>query len=136
MRDDPEKLNPLQGLGHFVCVDGFGPVSKEERAAGLSGHGEAHRIPWEILSAEKKDAVAFRATLPIVQETFRRTNHMVDGDSVIYGPSATDYPSSDVPSNRRTKPASSGSCRVANRAGTRTALTRNSRRFTMRRTLP
>ena len=87
MRDDPEKLNPLQGLGHFVCVDGFGPVSKEERAAGLPGHGEAHRVPWEMLSAEKKDGtltVAFTATLPIVQETFRRTIHMVDGESVVY----------------------------------------------------
>ena len=87
MRDDPEKLNPLQGLGHFVCVDGFGPVSKEERAAGLPGHGEAHRVPWEMLSADKKDGtltVAFTATLPIVQETFRRTIRMVDGESVVY----------------------------------------------------
>lgn len=87
MRDDPEKLNPLQGLGHFVCVDGFGPVSKEERAAGLPGHGEAHRVPWDMLSAEKKDGtltVAFTATLPIVQETFRRTIRIVDGESVIY----------------------------------------------------
>ena len=87
MRDDPEKLNPLQGLGHFVCVDGFGPVSREERAAGLPGHGEAHRVPWEMLSAEKKDGtltVAFTATLPIVQETFRRTIRMVDGESVVY----------------------------------------------------
>ncbi len=87
MRDDPGKLNPLQGLGHFVCVDGFGPVSEEERAAGLPGHGEAHRVPWEMLSAGKTDAtltVAFTATLPIVQETFRRTIHMVDGENVVY----------------------------------------------------
>ena len=44
LKDDPDKLNPLEGLGHFVCVDGFGPVSSEERAAGLPGHGEAHRV--------------------------------------------------------------------------------------------
>ena len=48
LKDDPDKLNPLQGLGHFVCVDGFGPVSAEERAAGLPGHGEAHRVPWDL----------------------------------------------------------------------------------------
>jgi hypothetical protein len=87
MRDDPDGLNPLQGLGHFVCVDGFGPVSREERAAGLPGHGEAHRVPWNLLSADKKDATltaAFVATLPIVQETFRRTFRMVDGESVVY----------------------------------------------------
>src|SRR5437763_11276402 len=32
----------LQGpmVGHFVCVDGFGSPSAEERAAGLAMHGE------------------------------------------------------------------------------------------------
>jgi hypothetical protein len=87
MKDDPDKLNPLQGLGHFVCVDGFGGVSAEERAAGLPGHGEAHRVPWEMVASDKKDGtltVAFRATLPLVQETFLRTLRMVDGESVIY----------------------------------------------------
>ena len=87
MTDDPDKLNPLQGLGHFVCVDGFGGVSKEERAAGLPGHGEANRVPWEIVSSTKTDgtlSVAFTATLPLVQETFRRTIRMVDGEQVIY----------------------------------------------------
>jgi hypothetical protein len=87
MHDDPDKLNPLQGLGHFVCVDGFGPVSSEERAAGLPGHGEAHRVPWELGSWEKGGGtltVAFTATLPLVQEVFRRTIRMVDGENVIY----------------------------------------------------
>lgn len=87
MKDDPEKLNPLQGLGHFVCVDGFGGVSAEERAAGLPGHGEAHRVPWEMVSSDKKDGtltVTFRSTLPVVQETFLRTIRMVDRERVIY----------------------------------------------------
>lgn len=87
MNDDPDKLNPLEGLGHFVCVDGFGPVSSEERAAGLPGHGEAHRVPWEMTASEKNDGtltVTFSAALPIVQETFRRTLRLVDGENVIY----------------------------------------------------
>jgi len=59
MTDDAQKLNPYWNptrlareagrtvqftgsLGHFVCVDGFGPASAEERAAGLPMHGEAH----------------------------------------------------------------------------------------------
>ena len=87
IKDDPDKLNPLEGLGHFVCVDGFGPVSPEERAAGLPGHGEAHRVAWDLLASDKKDgtlSVTFTATLPIVQETFRRTIRMVDGESVVY----------------------------------------------------
>ena len=87
MQDDPQGLNPLEGLGHFVCVDGFGPVSPEERAAGLPGHGEAHRVPWDLVVWEKKDGAltaGFSASLPIVQEVFRRTVRIVDGESVVY----------------------------------------------------
>ena len=59
LNDDPEKLSPLWNpvrlarelgqtreaggsAGHFVCVDGFGQPSPQERAAGLPMHGEAH----------------------------------------------------------------------------------------------
>lgn len=87
IKDDPDQLNPLQGLGHFVCVDGFGPVSAEERAAGLPGHGEAHRVAWDLIASEKKDgtlSVSFAAAPPLVHETFRRTIRLVDGESVIY----------------------------------------------------
>ena len=88
LNDDPEAVNPLHTrLGHFVCVDGFGPVSPEERTAGLSGHGEAHRATWDVVSSEKTNGVttvAFSATLPLVQEVFRRTIRMVDGEQVVY----------------------------------------------------
>jgi hypothetical protein len=88
LKDDSERINPLHArLGHFVCVDGFGPVSPEERKAGLPGHGEANRVPWEMVGSEKKDGlltVSFTATLPVVQEIFRRTVRIVDGENVIY----------------------------------------------------
>jgi hypothetical protein len=87
LKDDPSQLNPLEGLGHFVCVDGFGPVSAEERAAGLPGHGEAHRVPWEMTSSDRTGTmltVRFTARLPLVQEIFRRTIRLVDGESVVY----------------------------------------------------
>lgn len=88
IKDDPEQINPLHArLGHFVCVDGFGPVSPEERKAGLPGHGEANRVPWEVVSSGKQGrtlTVSFSATLPIVQESFRRTIRMVDGENVVY----------------------------------------------------
>ena len=58
---NPEKLTPQplagqgpQVLGHFVCVDGFGPVSPEEAKAGMAGHGEARAWPWEIVSSAKQ----------------------------------------------------------------------------------
>ena len=87
MTEDSSQLNPFEGLGHFVCVDGFGPVSNEEEAAGLPGHGEAHRVPWDVLSSGKENGtltVQFGATLPLVHENFRRTLHIVDGENVIY----------------------------------------------------
>ncbi len=87
LQDDADQMNPLQGLGHFVCVDGFGPVSPEERAAGLPGHGEAHRVPWDLTVWEKQNGVltaGFSAALPLVQETFRRTIRIADGESVVY----------------------------------------------------
>lgn len=104
LRDDPAKLSPLwnparlareagkrgrrgTSLGHFVCVDGFGPVSGQEKAAGMPGHGEAHVQPWDLRASNKKDgvlSVAFSVNLPLAQETFRRTVQMVDGESIVY----------------------------------------------------
>ncbi|MEJ7607101.1 MAG: hypothetical protein WKF37_12760 [Bryobacteraceae bacterium] len=53
----------------------------------MPGHGEAHQQPWEIQSTRKTDgtrSVAFSAHLPLVQETFRRTLQLVDGEHIIY----------------------------------------------------
>jgi hypothetical protein len=104
LRDDPGRLSPLwnptrmmrelgtprpqagTGTGHFLCVDGFGPTSAEEKAAGLPGHGEAHTVPWEIAGVKEEQgiAVTFKASLPLVQELFTRTVRLVPGENVIY----------------------------------------------------
>ena len=102
LTDDAEKLNPLWNpmrlarelghespfngtLGHFVCVDGFGPVSPEERAAGLPGHGEAHMTRFDRTPAKGGgNSASLTARLPIVQEVFTRSFHMVDGENVVY----------------------------------------------------
>jgi hypothetical protein len=102
LKDDSEKLNPLWnplrmarelgrpvrfdgGAGLFVCVDGFGPVSPEEKAAGLPMHGEAHAQMFDVKSGREgtRTSVTMRAKLPIVQEVFTRTFRVVDGESVI-----------------------------------------------------
>ena len=108
LADDKEKINPLwnpywiarqAGLnrptsfarGHFVCIDGFGPVSPEERAAGLTAHGEAYTLPWVLQSHQKTGSTSsagFSVSLPIVQETFTRTYHIVDGESIVWVDSA------------------------------------------------
>ena len=98
LKDDPEKLSPLWKRelgttplstnvgGHFVCVDGFGPVSAEERAAGLPNHGEAHLVDMEARTEQRgrTNSVTLTGKLPIVQETFTRRVLMVDGENVIY----------------------------------------------------
>lgn len=108
LADDKEKINPIwnpywiarqAGLnrpasfsrGHFVCLDGFGPVSAEERAAGLPFHGEADMLPWALQSNQKTGgtrSAAFSVTLPIAQETFARTFHIVDGENIVWVDSA------------------------------------------------
>jgi len=104
MTNEAEKLSPLwdpirmareagekdifqSSLGHFICVDGFGPVSSEEEAAGLPGHGEAHERPFEVKFYGKEGratTLTLATKLPLTGETFARTMRMVEGESVIY----------------------------------------------------
>jgi len=104
LKSDTEKINPLwnpywiarqAGLnrptsfarGHFVCIDGFGPASAPERAAGLTNHGEAYTLPWELTSYAKQGttvSASFSVALPLAQETFTRTFHVVDGESIVW----------------------------------------------------
>jgi len=109
LRANPENLSPLWNpismarelgqpnrsrtgsMGHFVCVDGFGGTSQEERAAGLPGHGEAQMQTFEVRESGKNGktgAITLNARLPMVQENFTRTFRMVDGENVIYVESA------------------------------------------------
>ena len=103
MTDDAQKLSPYWNparlgrevgrtvpftgfLGHFVCVDGFGPASEEERAAGLPMHGEAYVTTFQVSPGKETsgNSLTFTAKLPIVQEVFTRSFHMVAGESVVY----------------------------------------------------
>ncbi|MFN0102521.1 MAG: hypothetical protein ACKV2U_10580 [Bryobacteraceae bacterium] len=104
LKGDAEKMNPMwnpvalarmtkgpgrfgDSLGHFLCVDGFGPTSKEEQAAGLQGHGEAHRQPWSLVSQGREgklQQITFTARLPLVQEALTRRIEIVDGEQVVY----------------------------------------------------
>jgi hypothetical protein len=109
LADDPERLNPLWNpvrmnrelgrdapptstAGHFVCVDGFGPASPDERAAGLPMHGEAHLQPYAVRfdRTGSTSEVTLSATLPLVQEAFVRSVRLVDGEQVVYVDSRLD----------------------------------------------
>jgi hypothetical protein len=85
MTNGPSRFG--DSLGHFLCVDGFGPTSKEEQAAGLQGHGEAHRQPWTLIAKGregKTQQLTFQTRLPIVQEGLTRKLELVDGEQVVY----------------------------------------------------
>lgn len=74
-------------FGHFLCVDGFGPVSAEEQAAGLRGHGEAHVQTFEVVSYKKAGKVTeltMSAKLPLLQEDVVRTYRMAEGENVVH----------------------------------------------------
>lgn len=98
-KDDQKRVNPMwdpvgmarragvssrfgTSKGHFLCVDGFGPVTKAEQAAGYPGHGEAHRLPWEVVESSK-NAATFKVQLPVVQETLTRSITMKPGEPVV-----------------------------------------------------
>jgi hypothetical protein len=73
--------------GHFVCVDGFGPVSAEERAAGLPMHGEAQALPWTLDSYQQQGGTAsatFSVKLPLAQEVLTRTYRVVQGENIVW----------------------------------------------------
>lgn len=98
LRDDPARLNPLwdparmaresgargrfsSGTGQFLCVDGFGGVSPEEKDAGLPGHGEAHLVQWE--SRTEGGKLVLTAHLPLTQENIIRTVTLAPGENVV-----------------------------------------------------
>ena len=74
-------------VGHFICLDGFGQPSEHERAAGMEGHGEAHRLEWSTEFAGSADGAAVlrqSVTLPRVREVLRREVRLPADESVVY----------------------------------------------------
>ncbi len=90
LRADREQGRPERssgGVGHFVCVDGFGPPSEAERSAGLEGHGEAHRLEWSTEFAGRSggsDLLRQSVSLPRVRELLRREVRLLPGENVVY----------------------------------------------------
>lgn len=77
----------IGGFGHFLCLDGFGEPSPEERPARYPLRGEAHNRHFEILLSTKTPPVStmmLGATLPLAQEMIIRRVQMVEGENVVY----------------------------------------------------
>jgi hypothetical protein len=106
LRDDAEKLSPYWNMdraqraagspparpggsiGHFLCLDGFGAPSEEERSAGMPFHGEANGRQFETVEESARGSgasnVKLKARLPLAQEDITRTITLLDGESVVY----------------------------------------------------
>jgi hypothetical protein len=68
-------------MGHNLCLDTFGPPSREEAAAGLSVHGEGSVARYELESSS--DELHARAMLPSANLVFSRAIKLdPDGESV------------------------------------------------------
>ena len=82
-----EPLSALATMGHFLALDGFGAPSGEERAAGMSNHGEAGQIPAKAIAKQESGpvrSVTLQLWLPLAQETLTRTVEMADGENIVY----------------------------------------------------
>lgn len=64
-------------MGHNLCLDLFGPPSREEEAAGMTVHGEASIVPYRI-SVQDREMVC-RADMPIAQLSVERRIHLQPG---------------------------------------------------------
>jgi hypothetical protein len=58
-------------MGHNLCMDIFGEPSEDEAAAGLTVHGEASVLPYEVTVAD--GVLTQRAVFPQAQLRFART---------------------------------------------------------------
>ncbi len=68
-------------MGHNLCLHMFGPPSPEEGAAGLTVHGEASIVRYEIEPHEA--SLKMSARLPLAGMTFQRTLTLA-GDTVTF----------------------------------------------------
>jgi hypothetical protein len=73
--DDAESKLLSGILGHNLCLDIFGPPSEAEYAAGVTVHGEASVVPYEIETSGAR--MIARAHLPLAQLDFKRELELV-----------------------------------------------------------
>ncbi len=75
----------LKPLGHFLCLDRWGPPSEAEKRNGMFFHGEATRVEWTILQRPARKGVvvqaAMSALLPLAGLEVERTIRLSDSSA-------------------------------------------------------
>lgn len=77
-----DTVNPLAGLGHFLCLDRWGPPSAAEEKNGMPFHGEASKVLWKVTREPERRAggveAELAAELPLAGLEVRRKIRMPD----------------------------------------------------------
>lgn len=81
-------------MGHNLCLDLFGTPSAEEYAAGISVHGEASVVPYEI--STHGDTLTAKCVLRESQLAFERTLRL-DGNNVFFDETVENLSAYDRP---------------------------------------
>jgi len=86
--DTPEADPPLvpRSMGHFLCLDRWGPATEAEIEQGMGWHGEASRAWWSVRQApmvKGSDIEAkMAAVLPLAGLEVLRTIRMSNGEAI------------------------------------------------------
>lgn len=92
--DSESKL--LAGIhGHNLCLDLWGAPSPEEAAAGMTVHGEASVVPYNILGAGPRNLIC-QCQLPEAGLGFARTLEL-DGSRLLFSETVQNFTSWDRP---------------------------------------
>lgn len=82
-----DPVNPLQGMGHFLCLDRWGPPSAAEEKNGMPFHGEASKVEWRVTRApERRNGgieAEMTADLPLAGLAVRRHIRMPDASAQV-----------------------------------------------------
>jgi hypothetical protein len=82
-----DAVNPLRGMGHFLCLDRWGPPSAAEEKNGMPFHGEAWKVEWRVTRpAERRSGgieAEMAADLPLAGLEVRRRLRMPDSAALV-----------------------------------------------------
>jgi hypothetical protein len=59
--EEPGGATAPRPMGHFLCLDRWGPPTETEKRNGMTFHGEAARVKWSVLRTPAKEGGMIRA---------------------------------------------------------------------------
>ncbi|MGV3723067.1 MAG: hypothetical protein ACO1SX_19380 [Actinomycetota bacterium] len=82
-----DAVNPLRGMGHFLCLDRWGPPSEAEAGNGMPFHGEASKVVWRVTRPpERREGgveAEMTAELPLAGLVVKRSIRVSDASALV-----------------------------------------------------